>query len=74
MGKLITIDYEEYLELEKLKKAFEQLKYGFQEGNRNEMTDVWTWKIEGQYELFSLIASASMCPDDYRYTQILIKK
>ncbi len=72
--KVITIDYEEYLELEKLKKAFEQLKYGFQEGRRNEMTDIWTWEMEGQYELFSLIATASMCPDEHRYTQILIKK
>ena len=74
MGKLITIDYEEYLELEKLKKIVEQLKYGFQEGRRNEMTDVWTWEMNGQYELFSLIAEASMCPDADRYAQILIRK
>ena len=74
MEKLITINYEEYLELEKYKKIFEGLKYGFQEGTRNELTDEWTWYMEGKTDLFNLIAEASMCPDDYRYTRILIGK
>lgn len=74
MGKLITIDYEEYLELERLKKAFNNLKYGFQQGKRDEMCDIWIWEMEGQSEIFDLIGENSMCPDIDRYARILIKK
>ena len=72
MGKLITIDYEEYLELERYKKVFDNLKYSYQEGIQNAATNKWTWVIRKE-EFFDLLVEESMCPSSPEYDSILIK-
>lgn len=70
--KLITIEYDEYLELVKFKEAFARIKMCYQEGHKDE-NDIWTLTLENDELRHFILKQVPLSASQSKYTRVLIK-